>query len=204
MLIMATILEQNKQYYYNYISIVNNITKLLNDSKAKIKHVALETLVVIANTEGINQVLDRIESDDLTIEKLKARFRKKAVPVLRDDGVELPKITPSSAPVVRDIQKAGSYNENIDSPNIFAKALTEKLEPLARTNFIPQKRAISVSRNFSANKSLDNKHDDNSMSSPKRSPIKPLEVSYLKKDELTPIENPELELQHYLRISPND
>lgn len=202
MLIMATILEQNKQYYYNYISIVNNITKLLNDSKAKIKHVALETLVVIANTEGINQVLDRIEADEITVEKLKSRFRKKAVPVLKEDGIRLPKIIPSSAPVARDMPKIGSFSD--EPSNVFSKALTEKLEPLSQTNIIVQKRGFSMPRNLSANKSLDSKTEDNSIVTPKRGPIKPLESSYLKKEDLTPIDNPELELQHYLRINPND
>lgn len=203
MLIMATILEQNKRYYYNYISIVNNITKLLNDSKAKIKNVALETLVVIANTEGINQVLDRIEADDVTIEKLKARLRKKALPVLKDDQIKLPKIFPSSAPVGRDFSKVGSFSENIDSPIIFSKALTDKLEPLAQTNSMTQKKTAPMTRNLSANKSLETRNDD-SMSSPKRIPVRALETSYLKKEELAPVENPELELQHYLRINPND
>ena len=201
MLIMATILEQNKQYYYNYISIVNKITRLLSDSKAKIKHVALETLVVIANTEGINQVLDRIDSDVVTVEKLKARMRKKAVPVLREDGVELPKIIPSSAPVGRDLGKVESFSEPCDTPNIFSKALTEKLEPLAQTSTMNAKKNTSFPRNYSANKSMETRNED---VSPKRNPIKPLDVAYLKKDELTPIDNPELELQHYLRISPTD
>ena len=204
MLIMATILEQNKQYYYNYISIVKNITRLLHDNKAKIKHVALETLVVIANTEGINQVIDRIESDDSTIEKLKARLRKKAVSVLRDDGIELPKIIPSSAPVAREAQKAATYHENINPPSIFSKALTEKLEPLVPATQISQKRAISVSKNFSTNKSFDNKHEDVNTTSPKKIPIKALDTNYLKKDELTALENPELELQQFLRINPTD
>ena len=204
MLIMATILEQNKQYYYNYISIVNKVTGLLNDSKAKIKHVALETLVVIANTEGINQVLDRIDSDEVTVEKLKARLRKKAVPVLREDGVELPKIIPSSAPVGRDLGKVGSFSEPSESPNIFSKALTEKLEPLAQTSTMNPKKNGTFPRNFSANKSVESRNEENFMGSPKRNPIKPLEASYLKKEELTPIDNPELELQHYLRINPTD
>lgn len=203
MLIMATILEQNKQYYYNYISIVSKISKLLNDSKAKIKHVALETLVVIANTEGINQVLDRIDTDDITTEKIKARLRKKAVPVLKEDGIELPKIIPSSAPVGRDVSKISSFSTNIESPLIFSKALTDKLEPLSQTGAMTQKRMNnSISRNYSANKSFDVRNDETS--SPKRSPVKLMETSYLKKEDLLPVENPELELQHYLRINPND
>lgn len=203
MLIMATILEQNKQYYYNYISIVNQITRLLDDSKAKIKHVALETLVVIANTEGINQVLDRIDTDEVTVEKLKARFRKKAVPILREDGIELPKIIPSSAPVGRDQGKTGSFSEHIQSPNIFARALTDKLEPLVHNSSLSQKKT-TYPRNSSANKTLESRNSDFSTISPKRGPIKPIETNYLRKEELVPIENPELELQHYLRINPND
>ena len=167
------------------------------------KNLALETLVVIANTEGINQVLDRIEADDVTIEKLKARLRKKALPVLKDDQIKLPKIFPSSAPVGRDFSKVGSFSENIDSPIIFSKALTDKLEPLAQTNSMTQKKTAPMIRNLSANKSLETRNDD-SMSSPKRNPVRALETSYLKKEELAPVENPELELQHYLRINPND
>jgi hypothetical protein len=203
MLIMATILEQNKQYFYNYISIVNVISKLLADPKAKIKHVAVETLVVIANTEGASQVLDRIDADEITLEKLRSRFKKKVVPVLREDGIELPKIIPSSAPVGRELGNNTSFSETVESPSVFNKALKEKLEPLAQSSTLPAKRAVSISRTFSANKPVENKTEDSFMLT-RKTPIKAVDINYLKKEELGPVENPELELQHYLRINPND
>ena len=203
MLIMATILEQNKQYYYNYISIVNVISKLLADPKAKIKHVAIETLVVIANTEGASQVLDRIDTDELTLEKLRSRFRKKAISVLRENGIELPKIVPSSAPVGREIGNNSSFSEITESPSIFSKALKEKLDPLAQSSTLPAKRAISINRNYSTIKPVENKTQDSFMIS-RKTPIKAVDINYLKKEELAPVDNPELELQHYLRINPND
>lgn len=198
MLIMATALEQNKQYYYNFISIVQNVSKLLNDSKAKIKHVAIETLVVIANSEGINSVLDRIETDEGNLEKLKSRFRKKTISVLKDDGIDLPKLIPNSAPVGRDISHNTSFTQHSQSPSILSKALKEKLLPLAQCSTLPQKRALSSLSHTTCHKS------SAEPSFSKKSPIKAIESSYLKKDEITPLENPEIELQHYLRINPND
>ena len=115
MLIMATALEPTKQPHYNYISIVQSISKLLDDSKAKIKHVSIETLVVIANREGINSVLDRIETDEANLEKLKTRFRKKTTPVVKDDGIDLPKPIPNSAPVGRDSSHNTSFSEHSQS-----------------------------------------------------------------------------------------
>ena len=202
MLIMATILEQNKKFYYNYISIVNYISKLLSDPKAKIKHVALETLVVIANTEGVSQVLDHIDTDEVTLDKLKIRFRKKVVSILREDGIELPKIVPSSAPICRDPESNYSFNESLEQPRVFAKALREKLEPLAQSSTLPVKRPSSATRNFSVPRKVESKTEESFMS--RKNPVKAVEISYLKKDELLPVENPEIELQHYLRISPND
>lgn len=202
MLIMATILEQNKQFCYNYISIISKISKLLSDPKAKIKHVALETLVVIANTEGVSQVIDHVDTDEVTLEKLKIRFRKKVTPILREDGIELPKIVPSSAPICRNPESSYSFNESLEQPRVFAKALRDKLEPLAQSSTLPAKRPASVSRNFSVPRKVESKTEESFMS--RNNPIKAVEISYLKKDELEPVENPEIELQHYLRISPND
>lgn len=202
MLIMASVLEQNKQYYYNYIEIVQPISKLLTDSKAKIKHVAIETLVVIASTEGINQVLDRIQTDDVSLEKLKVRLYKKKIPVLKEDGIELPKIIPNSAPVGRENANNISFSEHSQSPIVLTKALNEKLEPLSQSTTLPVKRAISSFSHISSQKSSDKKNQ--SMLIARKVPIKPIETNYLKKEEIGPIDNPELELQHYLRISPND
>lgn len=202
MLIMATILEQNKKYYYDYISIVNKISRLLSDPKAKIKQVAIETLAVIANIEGVSQVIDHIDTDEVTLEKLKVRFRKKVTPVLKEDGIELPRIVPSSAPVCRDQENNTSFSEHFEQPKVFAKALREKLEPLAQSGAVIVKRPASVSRNYSVPRKVESKTEESFMA--RNSPVKAVEMSYLKKDELEPVENPEIEMQHYLRISPND
>ena len=188
MLIMATILEQNKQFCYNYVSIISKVSKLLSDPKAKIKHVALETLVVIANTEGVSQVLDHIDTDEVTLEKLKIRFRKKVVSILREDGIELPKIVPSSAPICRDPESNYSFNESLEQPRVFAKALREKLEPLAQSSTLPVKRPSSATRNFSVPRKVESKTEESFMS--RKNPFKGSRDKLLEKKRTAPSGKP--------------
>lgn len=84
-LIMTAILEKTNTNFYDYSLLVKPVSKLLNDSKAKIRFVASETLVVLASSEGINQVLDRVEADDVAIERLRLRLKKKGIASVKED-----------------------------------------------------------------------------------------------------------------------
>lgn len=101
-LIIYTIQVRNHKFYYDFLNIVTPVSTLLNDSKSKIRFVALETLRVIAEECGFSEVSNKAREvlDDLSFNKLRARFKNKDIASVRADGtIDLPKAIPSSAPI---------------------------------------------------------------------------------------------------------
>ncbi|CAG9335593.1 unnamed protein product [Blepharisma stoltei] len=218
-LIMTAILEKNNSNYFDYSNLVRPVSLLLSDVKAKIRFVATETLVLLGQSEGISQVLDRVEADEVAIERLKARMKKKGVASLRDDWVELPKIIPGSAPVASYHNTGMSITETSEalSPTRFTTALNERLSSLARSSNLespkPQEKPIVARSPLLVRKSsisgtpmsrsvnIEREVADDSH---KRPAIKAVDVVYLKREELDPIENPELEFMEYLKSDPTE
>lgn len=87
---------------YDYSELIPEIAKLLDDSKTKIRHVATEALAVAVSVIGestVNEMLRHLV-DDEAFRCLQIRFRDNKLPVVREDGIELPKCVPSTAPVI--------------------------------------------------------------------------------------------------------
>jgi hypothetical protein len=93
---------RNHKFYYDFVNLVLPVCKLLNDTKSKIRFVALETLKVLADECGFNEVCDKAKQvlDEISYDRLKERLRNKDIASVRADGtIELPKALPSSAPI---------------------------------------------------------------------------------------------------------
>lgn len=99
---IATMLSIDDNYQYDFLELAPHLAKLLDDPKTKIRHVATETLAVLAHVTATEVVLKRLEPlvDYEALNLLEERFKVKALPIIRGDSVEFPRSIPSSAPVI--------------------------------------------------------------------------------------------------------
>lgn len=129
LVLIASLLEHTQCDFSSYSEY---ILPLLHDSKAKIRFVAMETLAVLASVVSPNTVISNCVADEVLLERLRARFNKKKIACLKDNWVELPKLTPGSAPLMNSSPQGLN-----DTATRFTAELTVKLAGIAR----PQGRA---------------------------------------------------------------
>jgi len=217
-LIMAAMLEKDPVYQYEYSSLVAPVFQMVQDTKAKVRLVATETLVVIAYREGSEKVLEQVQADYLTIERLKSRLRKKVIAALKEDWVDLPKVAPDSAPSYSVVYSPSTLPK-ADTPENFRKNLATRLSSMSirrpsrlsmrsPSQFEIEKpnRTPSVPAKSHALPSLEKKPNSRNMqfSPPKQAPVKAVELQYLTREDLKPLENPEEQLHKYLGFEPED
>ena len=97
-ILVACVLEKVE---FDYLSIIPNLAKLLDDSKTKIRYITTEFFALLAQNQSI-ELLKTLRPivDETAISALQQRFQYKAMPILTEDYVEFPKTFPASAPSI--------------------------------------------------------------------------------------------------------
>lgn len=87
---------------YNYLELIPHLAKLLDDEKTKVRHVTTESLAVISNICGQNEVIAELEPiiASTALKQLSERFRHPILPQIVDNTVQFPRAIPSSAPTI--------------------------------------------------------------------------------------------------------
>lgn len=115
-----------------------------------------------------------------------------------------------------------SVSENSDSPTRFNNELNERLSTLnpdkrftldtpkpaekiiiSRSPVLVRKSSITVVPSMSRSVHLD-REESLETSTSKKTAIKAVDVVYVQREELEPVENPELEFMDYLKTDPNE
>ena len=95
---IAALLANIPDYEFDFCSLVPVISDLLLDPKPKVSFTALETLAVIAHTQGHLPVFEQLPQP--AYQQLQARLELGALPVLQDDFIAFPRSMPASAPLI--------------------------------------------------------------------------------------------------------
>ncbi|OMJ84419.1 hypothetical protein SteCoe_14497 [Stentor coeruleus] len=127
--LLASMLEEVD---FDFLTIIPDLAKLLDDAKTKIRYVTTEAFAVLSHKHSATllQILKPIV-DETAIKALSTRFDFKALPILTEDYVEFPKTFPSSAP-------------SISSPYITANTFTSPFIKTLESNEISKNNHESI------------------------------------------------------------
>lgn len=183
------------QLEFNYLSMVPHVSPLLNDLKAKIRLVAMETLAVVALLTSPNDTLAHPSLDKLMITRLRARLSDPRTVKLTEDWIELPRAAPGSAPSV-NLTSTLQLQRRVSSNYTSAKNTTGF--PVIMKN-----ASQSIRHGKYSSMSFSRLHNARPEGA-KRTLIVKTEVLYIKNADLKPLEHPERDIEGICSVETNN